>query len=86
MYNFISKYEKKFESLKDRFSNEEITLIFAEIEADKLNEEVECALSIIPSLNQEDELTKRLLALYTQLTEFKQFLEDMIEMKRNQTL
>ena len=85
MYNYIAVYEREFEDLKDRYSTEQIPLIIAKLEIDKLYEEVANAVSILPSLH-EDELTNRLNALYKQICEFKEFIDELIELRHGTTL
>ena len=82
----ITKLENKFEEIKERFSKEEILLIFAKFETEDLLEEIDVDLCLLKDITQEDEIKCRLIVLKKQVREFYELIEDMIEMRRTHNL
>ena len=77
----ITQLEQRFENLKEQFSNEEIVLIFAKFESEKLLQEVTLAIKLLENVQNEDLVKQRVFALFNQVKEFDEFLEDLIEKK-----
>ena len=77
----INKLENKFENLKERFSKEQIVLIFAKFECEDILEEIDVALSLLAKLSNDDEMKRRFIALNKQVKEFDEFLTDLISSK-----
>jgi len=77
----ITKLENRFEDLKEKFSKEEIVLIFAKFESEKLLEEVELSLKLLQNIHNKDIVKKKVIALYKQIKEFYEFLDDLIKEK-----
>lgn len=77
----ITDLEKRFEDLKEKFSKEEIVLVFAKFEADEILEQTELALSLLSTVDEEDRIRKRFVALNKQVKEFVEFLDDLVKEK-----
>ena len=77
----INKLEQRFENLKDKFSKEEIVLVFAKFESEKLLQEVTLAIKLLENVQNEDIVKQRVISLFNQVKEFDEFLEDLIEKK-----
>ena len=82
----ISKLENCFEDLKEKFSKEKISLIFAKFESEKLLQEVTLSLKLLENVSNEDNSKKRVIALYNQVKEFDEFIADLIEAKHSTTI
>ena len=82
----ITKLENKFEDLKEKFSKEQIVLVFAKFESEYLLEETDLALKVLKNTSEEDEIKRRFIALNKQVQEFLQLVEDLIEMRRSHGL
>ena len=77
----ITDLEKRFEDLKEKFSKEQIILVFAKFEADEILEQTELALSLLANLSEEDQMKHRFIILQKQVKEFVEFLDDLIKEK-----
>ena len=77
----ITKLEQRFENLKEKFSKEEIVIVFAKFESEKLLQEVTLAIKLLENVQNEDLVKQRVFALFNQVKEFDEFLEDLIEKK-----
>lgn len=82
----ITNLENRFEDLKEKYANAEITLIFTKFETEKLLDEIELALSILSNSRNDDKIKKRFIALQNQAKEFDEFLADLIEAKHKPTI
>ena len=80
----ITELEKRFEDLKEKFSKEEIVLVFAKFECEKLLQEVTLAVKLLENVQNEDLVKQRVFALFNQVKEFDEFLNDLIESKHKQ--
>lgn len=81
----ITQLEKKFEDLKEKFSKEQISLVFAKFESEKILEQTTLALRLLKNINDEDQMKKRFSALHKQAIEFDDLLTDLFEEKICQT-
>ncbi|MBQ9795829.1 MAG: hypothetical protein IJW36_02590 [Clostridia bacterium] len=77
--DFVSKLENRFEDLKEKFSKDQIILIFAKFEIEQLDEETSMAISLFPKAYENDELLRRLKTLKKQIDEFSEFIDDLIQ-------
>ena len=86
MSNYINKIQTRFEDLKEKFSKEQIVLIFAQFEAEKLLEETELALTLLTNVSNADVLKHKYIVLNKQIKEFYELVQDIIEMRKEHNL
>ena len=86
MSNYINKIQTRFEDLKEKFSKEQIVLIFAQFEAEKLLEETELALTLLTNVSNADVLKHEYIVLNKQIKEFYELVQDIIEMRKENNL
>ena len=86
MSNYINKIQTRFEDLKEKFSKEQIVLIFAQFEAEKLLEETELALTLLTNVSNADVLKHEYIVLNKQIKEFYELVQDIIEMRKEHNL
>lgn len=79
----ITKLENRFEDLKEKFSKEEIVLIFAKFECENLLEQTTLSLKLLKNIDKNDPLKHRFTSLHKQVVEFDEFLADLIEEKHH---
>ena len=82
----ITKLENRFEDLKEKFSKEEIVLIFAKFESEKILQEVELSFRLLENIDNKHTVKKQVTALLKQVKEFDEFLADLIEEKHSSTI
>lgn len=79
----ITKLENRFEDLKEKFSNDQIVLIFAKFESEKILQEVELSFRLLENIDNKHAVKKQVSALLKQVKEFDEFLADLIEEKHH---